>query len=52
MEIAKKYMLAAKEQDPSLPIDANGARLTGEAATALLDLQRRVPPLARDGRRE
>jgi peptide/nickel transport system substrate-binding protein len=23
-ELAKKYMLAAKEQDPSLPIDANG----------------------------
>jgi peptide/nickel transport system substrate-binding protein len=30
MEIAKKYMLAAKEQDPSLPIDANGKWTGGE----------------------
>ncbi|HEX7299292.1 MAG TPA: ABC transporter substrate-binding protein [Solirubrobacteraceae bacterium] len=28
-EVAKKYMLAAKQQDPSLPIDANG-RWTGQ----------------------
>jgi peptide/nickel transport system substrate-binding protein len=30
MEIAKKYMLAAKEQDPSLPVDANGKWTGGE----------------------
>jgi len=28
--VAKKYMLAAKEQDPSLPIDANGKWSGGE----------------------
>jgi peptide/nickel transport system substrate-binding protein len=28
--VAKKYMLAAKEQDPSLPIDANGKWTGGE----------------------
>jgi peptide/nickel transport system substrate-binding protein len=29
-EVAKKYMLAAKEEDPSLPIDANGKWTGGE----------------------
>ena len=28
--VAKKYMLAAKQQDPSLPIDANGKWTGGE----------------------
>jgi peptide/nickel transport system substrate-binding protein len=30
MEVAKKYMLAAKKEDPSLPIDANGKWTGGE----------------------
>jgi peptide/nickel transport system substrate-binding protein len=30
MAVAKKYMLAAKEQDPSLPIDANGKWTSSE----------------------
>jgi peptide/nickel transport system substrate-binding protein len=30
MELAKKYMLAAKKEDPSLPIDANGKWTGGQ----------------------
>ena len=30
MDLAKKYMLAAKKEDPSLPIDANGMWTGGE----------------------
>jgi peptide/nickel transport system substrate-binding protein len=34
-ELAKKYMLAAKESDPSLPIDANGKWTGGEELLAI-----------------
>ena len=42
--VAKKYMLAAKQQDPSLPIDANG-KWTGEREAP--HRRRRTPTRAR-----
>jgi peptide/nickel transport system substrate-binding protein len=36
-EVAKKYMLAAKQDDPSLPIDANGKWTGGEKILTVAD---------------
>ena len=38
--VAKKYMLAAKQEDPSLPIDANGKWTGGEKILTIADQRR------------
>ena len=38
--VAKKYMLAAKQQDPSLPIDANGKWTGGEKVLTIAEQRR------------
>ena len=51
--VAKKYMLAAKKQDPSLPIDANGKWTGGEKVLTVADQRRsraRRPPRSSRGR--
>ena len=49
MALAKKYMLAAKKQDPSLPIDANGM-WTGTDKLLMVATQRRPGQEDRRGR--